>query len=510
MVDVGDPDWLHSVVGESKKVEDIRQRLAAIIDSSDDAIISKDLDGHILTWNAAAHRLLGFPASEAVGQPITIIVPPDLHEEEQGVLARLRAGERVDHFETRRIARDGRSLDVSLTISPLRDSAGTIIGALKILRDITESRRAQDGLRDTVQRLAREVAAERTLQSISTRLISESTQESLFAKILDAAMELMAADAASVQMLAADGKSLVLLASQYFHPDSAAFWDRVTADAGSTCAHALRTNTRVVVADVEMSDFMAGTTDLHEYRRSQLRAVQSTPLQSRSGRPLGMLSTHWRAPHMPVDDDFRLFDVLARQAADLIERMRTENALRESDARFRDIANTAPVTIWMSDANRLCTYVNQAWLDFTGQSLDSALGTGWMACLHPDDAPRSWAAFTRAIGTREPFHVEVRMCRHDGEYRWVISRGVPRYDSDGSFAGFIGHRRDRKQARRRSARDNQSAADRRAGRRARPHRSRTSRRYQSAVDARERPSRRVRAGRARRIDRRPAEDQPGA
>src|SRR6187401_496772 len=118
---------------------------------------------------------------------------------------------------------------------------------------------------------------------------------------------------------------------------------------------------------------MAGTEDQREYRRSGIRAVQSTPLRSRSGRLLGLLSTHWRTPHDPTEEDFRFFDVLARQAADLIERTLAEEALRESEERFRRIANTAPVTIWMTGADKRITYLNQTWLEYTGRRLDLTL-----------------------------------------------------------------------------------------------------------------------------------------
>ena len=165
-------------------------------------------------------------------------------------------------------------------------------------------------------------------------------------------MELMCSNAASIQMLSEDGASLALLGWKHFDPSSAAFWERVTAEAGSTCGVALRDNLRVLVSDVESCAFMAGTEDLEEYRRSGIRAVQSTPLQSRAGCPVGMISTHLHAPHTPTEDDFRLFDVLARQAADLIERVRSENAIRESEERFRLIANTVPVAIWMSDTSK--------------------------------------------------------------------------------------------------------------------------------------------------------------
>jgi PAS domain S-box-containing protein len=122
--------------------------LAAIVDCSDDAIISKDLNGTIRSWNAGAQRLFGFTPEEAIGQAITIIIPPERHEEEKQILSRLRKGERIDHFETVRRAKNGSPVYVSLTISPVKDSRGRIIGASKIARDISERRRDQQILKE--------------------------------------------------------------------------------------------------------------------------------------------------------------------------------------------------------------------------------------------------------------------------------------------------------------------------------------------------------------------------
>ena len=330
--------------------EDIRLRYAAIVESSDDAIIAKTLEGVISAWNPAAVRMFGYTGREAIGQPITMIIPADRREEEHELLRRLRAGERIDHYETVRVTKTGERLDVSVTISPLRDLAGTIIGCSKIARDITKAKQAGAALRRSEQRLTRDVAGAKALQSISTRLISESTPESLYDQILRAAVELMASDAACLQMLAADSTSLSLLAWTNFDPDCVPFCERVTVGVGSTCSKALSDNQRVVVADIESCEFMTGTQEQLEYRRAGVRGVQSTPLRSRTDRLLGMLSTHWRTPQAPTEDDFRFFDVLARQAADLIERTLAEEAVRESEERFRLIANTAPVMIWMSIA----------------------------------------------------------------------------------------------------------------------------------------------------------------
>lgn len=412
-------------------MEDVRLWLAAIADSSDDAIISKSLDGVIMTWNLGAQRLLGYSEEEAVGQPIALIVPPELRDEELEILRRLRAGRRIEHLETRRRTRDGRHLDVSLTISPVKDASGRMIGASKILRDITESKRTQAALRSSEQRLASEAVRVRALQAISTRMISEPTQETLFAQTLDGAMELLGADAASVQMLAPDGQTLTLLGSSNLDRDSAAFWQRVGAGADSHCVRALRNNERLIVADVESCNFLTGTREQRELRRSGIRAVQCTPLRSHGGKPLGMLSTYWRTPHTPTEDEFSLFDVLARQAADLIER------LREGDERFRLVANATPITIWITDANKGCTFVNQPWLDLTGQPLEAAIGEGWVDMLHPDDVEPTWKKYGHAFGRRQPFQMDYRVRRHDGEYRWITAAGVPRYEG-GVFAGYIG------------------------------------------------------------------------
>ena len=135
-------------VSERKLAEHTRAWLAAIVDSSDDAVVSKTLDGIVTSWNPAAARLFGYAPEEIVGKPITTVIPPELHAEEVEILARLRRGQRVEHYETVRVAKHGRRIDVSLTISPIKGEDGDIIGASKIARDITERKRAERLLRE--------------------------------------------------------------------------------------------------------------------------------------------------------------------------------------------------------------------------------------------------------------------------------------------------------------------------------------------------------------------------
>ncbi|WP_262266001.1 GAF domain-containing protein [Microvirga yunnanensis] len=194
---------------------------------------------------------------------------------------------------------------------------------------------AEAALRASEARLAHELNGARQLQRVSSELLVEQHPQTLYEQVLDAMRVIMRSQGASMQILEPDTGTLKLLAWRGFHPDAAAFWDRVDANSASTCGEALRTGRRILVSDVETCAFMAGTEDLAAYRLSNLRAVQSTPLRSRTGRALGMVSTHWRAPHEPSEDDFSHFDVLTRQAADLIERAQTEASLRESERQAR-------------------------------------------------------------------------------------------------------------------------------------------------------------------------------
>ena len=129
-----------------KAAEEASQRLVAIVESSDDAIVSKDLNGIVTSWNRAAEKVFGFTAKEMIGRPITTIIPPELRDDEIRILATVARGERIEHFETVRVKKNGETVDVSLTVSPVKDEAGRIIGAAKIARDITDRKKAEQAL----------------------------------------------------------------------------------------------------------------------------------------------------------------------------------------------------------------------------------------------------------------------------------------------------------------------------------------------------------------------------
>ena len=276
------------------------------------------------------------------------------------------------------------------------------------------------------------------LQEISTLLIQEGNLDSLYRRVLDAAINLMSADMGSLQRFYPEQRELRLLAWRGFHPDSAAFWERVHPESASTCSAALSLEHRVMVPNVELSDFMAGTDDLDAYRRSGIRAAQSTPLVSRSGRLLGMISTHWGEPHQPMEREFRLFDVLARQAADLIERTQVEAALRESEQRSRwlaSIVESSEDAIVSRDIADIITTWNRGAERLFGYTSDDMVGKPVMTLIPSDRQVEERAILERINrGARIENYETVRR-RKDGSFVNVSLTVSPVMNAEGKIVG---------------------------------------------------------------------------
>jgi PAS domain S-box-containing protein len=183
----------------------MRARLAAIVESSDDAIISKTLDGTIRTWNKGAERIFGYTADEAVGKNITMLIPPDRIGEEAEIISRLTRGERIEHYETIRVCKNGACLDVSLTISPIRDSTGTVVGASKIARDVTARKRMEEALREETRVLEE-------LNRTGAMIAGQLELKELVQSVTDAATELTGAKFGSFfyNVTNAEGESYLL------------------------------------------------------------------------------------------------------------------------------------------------------------------------------------------------------------------------------------------------------------------------------------------------------------
>ena len=158
------------------------------------------MNGVITSWNKSAERVFGYTASEAVGKPVTILIPPDRLQEEPSILSRLRRGERVDHFETVRQRKDGVPIDISLTVSPVKDARGGIVGASKIARDISDSKRAERAIHELNAQLSLELSAMKRMQQLSTAG-SGTRFEQLLGEIVDAGIEITGADMGNIQLL---------------------------------------------------------------------------------------------------------------------------------------------------------------------------------------------------------------------------------------------------------------------------------------------------------------------
>jgi len=171
-------------ITERKRAEQATRLLAAIVESSHDAIVSKSLNGVITSWNKGAERLFGYAAEEAVGQNITLIIPPERRDEERTIVEQLTRGERIDHFETVRMRKDGSLLDVSLTISPMKDASGRVVGASKLARDITERKRAEEALRQAQMDLAH--ASRLTTMGELTASLAHEVKQPIAAAVTDA------------------------------------------------------------------------------------------------------------------------------------------------------------------------------------------------------------------------------------------------------------------------------------------------------------------------------------
>jgi PAS domain S-box-containing protein len=253
------------------EAERLRALLACIVESSEDAIVSKSLDGAVTSWNAAAERIFGYSADEIIGKSINVIIPPELQNEETSILQRLRNGEQIAHFETVRVARSGLVIDVSLTISPLRDSEGRIFGASKVARDISERKRAERAL-----------------------------------------------------------------------------------------------------------------------RKSELR-------------------------YQSMADE-----------------------LRESDDRFRLLADNMSQLAWMADAKGWIFWYNRRWYEYTGTTLEQMEGWGWREVHHPDYVESVIAKVQHCWDSGEAWEDTFPLRGKDGEYRWFLSRALPIRDADNNVVRWFG------------------------------------------------------------------------
>jgi PAS domain S-box-containing protein len=430
----------------SASPQELRSLLAAIVDSSDDAVISKNLDGLVTSWNQGATRIYGYTAGEMIGRSISLLVPEGLKDEIPTLLARLRRGERVDHFETVRRAKDGRLLDISLTVSPIRDEGGRITGASAVGRDVTAAKDAEAAL-------GKELRNHQRLQQISSRLIPADDVRALYGELIEAAIDISEADRGTMQIFDRDAGELVLLESKAMPAEIGDAYARVRRDNRTSCGRALDLGERVMV-DYAADGSVAGSEDAEAHMEVGIRAAQSTPLVARSGRMVGMLSTHWDRAYRPSSRQAYFLDVLARQAADLIERAEAESQLRESARRERERADDLAVLMDLVPAVVFLAH------DPTGKRITGSrrahdllrvpLEGNLSRSADEPERPMHFRVFQDGVevppedlpvqraARGEPMHeqeLEVRF--EDGTVSYLFGNAVPVHDEGGGVRGAI-------------------------------------------------------------------------
>jgi len=320
-----------ALLREKERSERGRRELDLVTSRTPLFLTRCDREGRYRFVNRACADFLGRSPENVIGRTLPEVLGARVYRTVAPYVQRVLRGEEVEfELEVEHPKRGKRFMRVLYV--PERDPEGHIVGWVGTIGDVTERKETEHALRQADARLKTELADTKLLQGISAELVHEEDVDALYGKILEAAMTIMASDFASMQMLyperGTEGE-LRLLAFRGFNPQAAQFWEWVRPDSGGTCAEAFRTGERVIVSNVETSKITAGTDDLDMYLDTGIQAVQSTPLLSRDGKVVGIISTHWRETHEPSERELGLFDILARQAADLIERRRTAEALRE-------------------------------------------------------------------------------------------------------------------------------------------------------------------------------------
>jgi PAS domain S-box-containing protein len=363
--------------------EQAAQQLVAIVESSDDAIISKNLDGIILTWNRGAERIFGYTAEEAVGKPVTILIPPDRLDEEPGILARVRRGERIDHYETVRRHKDGNLLDISLTVSPIRNQAGRVVGASKIARDVTDRKRNDQA--------AQWLAA-----------IVESSDDAIISKNVDGIIMTWNRGAERIFGYKSEevlGKPVTLLIPPDRLDEEPGFLARIRRGERIDHYETVRRRKDGTLLDVSLT---------------------VSPVRNQTGQVIGA----------------------SKIARDITDRRRTEAALYESEGRLQELLAAIPAAIYTTDANGKITYYNEEAVALAGRT--PRIGSDeWCVSwklYRPDGTPLPHDECPMAIALKEgrPIrNAEAIAERPDGTRVPFIPYPTPLRDASGKIVGAI-------------------------------------------------------------------------
>ena len=356
--------------------------LSNIVESSDDAIISKTLDGIITTWNNGAEKIFGYSAKEAIDKHISLLIPPDLLQEEDMIIGKIKAGQSVLHYDTLRLAKNGTKLNISVTVSPIKDKDGKVTGASKIARDITE-------------------------QIIARKKLEESEEK--FSTLAE-----------NMRNLAwiADGEGSIYWYNKRWYDFTGTTLEEMVGWGWQKVHHPDHVE-RVV-------DFVKKAWQKNEPWELNF------PLRGADGEYKWFLT---RAN--PIADERGKVIRWIGTSTNIDEQKKAAEALKESEKNFRQLADLMPEKVTYTDAEGNITYYNQNWLDYTGSSFEELKNRDWEKAIHPDDLKKYLPLWKQALAAGTPLVTEERILNKEGEYRWHLSRVSPVKDDNGKITKWI-------------------------------------------------------------------------
>ncbi len=359
-------------------------RLASIIDFSEDAIHSATLDGTIVSWNHGAEVLFGYLSQEIIGKNAATLAPPDRCDEVGQCLETIRHGASISPFDTVLLGKDGHPIDVSLSISPIRNPAGEVVGASGIARDIRPRLATERRLRENEERFRR---------------VFEHAPVGMYLSSLEG--RFLQVNAAFCKMLGYSEKEILDAAwASLTHPE----------DLG------LSTRLRGQLRDDPGACVEAEKRYLHRDGAIVWVRVRISVVPDFDGKP------YCHVVHVE----------------NITERKQAKEALLESEERFRSMADGCPTLIWVTDAEGGGRFANRAYQDFCGRSNGQVEGSKWQELLHPEDVQAYVQEFRRVVQAQMPFRAEARVRRADGEWRLMAAYAEPRRSAGGEFLGHVG------------------------------------------------------------------------
>ncbi|NEN24216.1 PAS domain S-box protein [Cryomorpha ignava] len=372
-------------VTDANKADEGNATLATIVQSSEYAIISKTLKGIVTSWNLGAEKLFGYTRAEMIGQSILKIIPPDRINEEPEIIRKIQEGETIAHFDTQRVAKDGRLIDISLTISPIKDNNAQITGALKIARDITD-----------------QIESRKKIEASEKRMHNLIYSSPSAMAILDG--EDLVITTANETIINIWGKGKDVIGKKYF-------------------------DVLPELADQGYREIFTGV-----YKTGVPHNAIEMPVRFlHNGEPTLNYYNFILYPQYNMNNEI---DGIGIIATDVTAQALVNKSIKESEERFRSLTQTIPQLIWVTDAQGNAEFASSRWKEYSG--VEPGGEKEWEEIVHPDDYAGINESWMKSLATANVYKSEVRLKNRAGDYRWHSVVAEPVLDSENKIIKWVG------------------------------------------------------------------------